>query len=151
VIPLAPVPGAALGRDGDYFKTRLAEARAPQVSKEIAAALELLHLPVPTRVQAPDWMLVMLGTNDIRVDEAWSLLDESTELDAAVDRLMLQVPAGTRVLWVVPVAAALRADRRAEFAAGLERAMSRWPALELLHRELAQAIRAATRTAEGGE
>jgi lysophospholipase L1-like esterase len=115
VLPLASIPGAALGRDNAYFTGRSADAQAREV-------------PI-------DAVVISLGTNDTGDGqaplEAWIHVDTQPELDAAIDALLGALPA-VPVVWILPGCPACNQDRLAWMQAHIQAAALRHPSLTLM-------------------
>jgi lysophospholipase L1-like esterase len=141
VIPVAAIPGSALGRDLSYWTRRFASAQAVSVDATLFPLLQSLGISAPTRLPRPDVVIVSLGTNDLGEGggtfQTWPLVDTREELDAALDAFLGALPQGVRVIWVVPSSPVSPPERRAYMAQALADARARWPRLELLTPELA--------------
>lgn len=118
IMPIAAIPGSALGRDLPYFTRRVLNAGERGVPADAA--------------------VVSLGTNDCgdvaSFMATWPHVDTESELAAAIDALLGSLP-DVPVIWLVPASPLSPPARVAHWRAGLEAATQRWPKLQLLHPE----------------
>jgi lysophospholipase L1-like esterase len=135
VIPVAAIPASALARDLDYFTGRFASAQSTGVTGAVASMLQWSGLSVPGRLPRPAAIVVSLGTNDTMDGkppfEGWKCIDTPQKAAAALDSFLGALPAGVRVVWIVPGGPGIIPSRLALVVQSLSDARSRWPNPEL--------------------